>query len=505
MKRHLCLLLILLFCCGCAAAVEAPSAALEAVEPSPCFTDEQLSAFTTVVFDKDGPGDLGYKAQLSDDELIDFADIMQIEEWSILENPPEHGAAVALQIADSDLNNIMYIMDGGELGTIIKVPSQSDGKSELFTAPAEVAKSAKEFYEALKYKHIKVKADSSRSAEEVIDAYFDAHYRSYLSMQDIDITELLDMEKDTNHKLITWLSMLNQRRRLIYENDLCYVETEAFPYQIVYDDEAEDNRMQFWKRRMDDDFDAVYHFRIRGEEGKAYPPTFALNSQHSIFLKQTDSGWKIVRHYYPGAVRNFYLNEGLAVLDDAAALELLEKEFAFAEQPEPVEIPEKALVYDPEKSVRYAMTYAEQSNPIYYNVGDWDGNCQNFVSQSVSSGFGYEGNPDPMTRRWFAGSGGGTVQWENCDYFWDFAVNQKGIGGQQLESVTQLIPGDVLQLRSLGRNEPDDFSHVIFTVDDQKLMFAQNSPPNFVYYSDLVNIEARFFRPQYLENHIIPQ
>ena len=97
------------------------------------------------------------------------------------------------------------------------------------------------------------------------------------------------------------------------------------------------------------------------------------------------------------------------------------------------------------------------------------------------------------------------MQWENCDYFWDFAVTNKGIGGQQLESVTQLIPGDVLQLRSLGRNEPDDFSHVIFTVDDQKLMFAQNSPPNFVYYSDLVNIEARFFRPQYLENHIIPQ
>ena len=32
----------------------------------------------------------------------------------------------------------------------------------------------------------------------------------------------------------------------------------------------------------------------------------------------------------------------------------------------------------------------------------------------------------------------------------------------------------------------------------EKGIFAQNSPPNFVYCSDLVNIVSRFFRPVYL-------
>ena len=502
MKRHFCFFIATLLLCGCFGSPPPPSDVTPAAPPPPAFTNEQLSVFTVAGFDKDGPSDFGFKAALDSDEFSSFAAMMHTDKWNVLENPPEHGSTVLLQMADSDINNIMYVLDGGELGTIIKIVSQTDDSLNFFTAPAEISEPAAEFSDQIKYKYIKVKADRSWSANQTIGAYFDAHYRSYISMQDIDISELLDMEIDSNHNLITWLSMLNQRRRLLHDNDLCYVETEAFDYEIVYDSEPEDNRMQFWKRRMDDSYDVVYHFRIRGEEGKAYPPTFALNSQHSIFLKETDSGFKIVRHYYPGAVRNFYMNKGLAVLDDAAALELLEKEFAFVKQPEVVDAPENALVYDPDKSVKYAKTYAEQPNPIYYNVGDWDGNCQNFVSQSVSSGFGYDGNPDPMTRRWFAGSGGGTVQWENCDYFWDYAVNNGGIGGQQLESVTQLIPGDVLQLRSLGRDDPDDFSHVIFTVDEETLMFAQNSPPNFVYYSDLVNIEARFFRPQFLENHI---
>lgn len=504
MKRHLCLLLTLLLLFGCSNSTTTNPSEPTPTPHQPTFSNEQLLSFTTVGFDKGGPGDFGYKVLLNESEKSEFISLMQTESWQTLEKLPEYGLSTVLQIADDSLHNILYVSDGGELGTVIVIAARQWDDKQIFYAPADVVKSAKGFSDTLKYTYIKVKADNTRSAEQTIAAYFDAHYRSYIAMQDIDISELLDMEVKSNQNLITWLGMLNQRRRLLYENSLCYVETEPFDYEIVYDSEAEDDRMKFWQRRMDEEFDAVYHFRIRGEQGKAYPPTFALNSQHTILLKKTDNGWKIVRHYYPGAVRNFYQNDGLEIPDDQTALAQLKEEFAFAEQPEPVEVPENALNYDAEKAVAYANRYAEQPNPIYYNVLDWNGNCQNFVSQSVSSGFGYDGNPDPMTRKWFAGIGGGTSQWENCDYFWDYAVVNKGIGGIELQSVAQLIPGDMLQLRSLGRNDPDDFSHVIFLVDDQKLVFAQNSPPNFVYYSDLVNIASRYFRPVYLSNHIKP-
>ena len=319
-------------------------------------------------------------------------------------------------------------------------------------------------------------------------------------MSNIDISNLLDLEQNSNKNLLIWLKMLNQRRRLLKEHDLCYVETERFSYEIVYDDKPEDDRMNFWQRRMNDQYDAVFHLRLRGEEGKAYPPTFALNSQHSIFLKKVDGVWKIVRHYYPGAVRNFYFANSLEFLPDEQALAELKKEFAPAEPVSDLSAPNGARIYDPTKATEYARAYAEAPNEIYYHVGDWHGNCQNFVSQCISCGFGDEQNPDPMTKDWFAGSGGGTSPWENVDYFWNFAVTNKKMGGQTLPTVTCMREGDVLQLRSLGRNDPDDFSHTLIMVDAEKGVLAQNSPPNFAYYSDLVNIEARFFRPEYLAN-----
>ena len=346
-----------------------------------------------------------------------------------------------------------------------------------------------------------VVSDPDWNEEQTVAAYFDALYQSYLSMTDIDISGLLDMEQKTNQNLTVWLQMLNQRRRLIKDHDLCYVETEQFHYEIVYDEQAEDDRMKFWQRRMDEDYDAVFHLRIRGEEGKAYPPTFALNSQHSVFLKKIDGAWRIVRHYYPGAVRNFYFANGLELLSDEEALEQLDAEFAVPEPVDPIKIPQGARIYDAEKATEYALAYAEQPNEKYYHVGDWNGNCQNFVSQCVSSGFGDEQNVDPMTKKWFAGSGGGTSQWENCDYFWAYAVENNGIGGIELSTVTQMQQGDVLQLRSAGKDDPDDFNHVIIMTDAEKGIFAQNSPPNFVYCSDLVNIVSRFFRPIYLFSH----
>ena len=41
----------------------------------------------------------------------------------------------------------------------------------------------------------------------------------------------------------------------------------------------------------------------------------------------------------------------------------------------------------------------------------------------------------------------------------------------------------------------EKYAHALFVVDPEKMVFAQNSPACFVYYSDLVNNYAKFIRP----------
>lgn len=343
------------------------------------------------------------------------------------------------------------------------------------------------------------RSDTDRTAQQTIAAYFERQYEAYTGLSEPDVSDLLDLSQPENQNRVVWLQMLTMRRRLLAEHKLCYVETSAYPYSILYEDEPEDERMEFWSSRLPEEGnDAVYHFRIKGEPGRVYPPAFAAGAQHTVFLRETEEGWKITRHYYPGSVRALHLAGRLRLPTEKEMLADLRAEFANGFAPAFQPAPAGALPYQPQKAVSYALRHVEAPNPDFYQVIDWDGNCQNFVSQALSSGFEQKGLIMPMTADWFAGGGGGSPAWENVDHFWTFAVLREGIGGRVIPGVGTMEEGDLLQTRSTGAGDPDDFSHALLLVDRKTLLFAQNTPGALVYYADLVGLQTRAFRPDWL-------
>ena len=344
------------------------------------------------------------------------------------------------------------------------------------------------------------------SAEQTIQAYFEQQYLSYINLSYTDISPLLDMEQAQNRNLVVWLQTLTQRRRLLTQHNLCYVETQKFPYTIQYlqNNELTDDRMNFWNNRgivEESEDSATFHFVILGEKGKVYPPMMATGAEHTILMRKVNGVWKIYFHYYPGSVRRFY-RSGEAVLpsEEEMLAELL-KEF-FPASVQAVSIPAGAKPYNGELAARYAQNYTETPNPGFYKISDWMGNCMNFVSQCVWYGFGSEQLTGPsgrqnMTAEWYAGGGGGSPAWENVDHFWRYATDSKGFLGQVLPGVSALREGDIVQTRSArpGSTNTEDYNHCLILMDKERLVLAQNSPACFLYYSDIVNVQYRFLRP----------
>ena len=337
--------------------------------------------------------------------------------------------------------------------------------------------------------------------EELVNRFIDTVYESYLSFEDADLRQTMDFSVRHNNTFRTWISMINQRRRLLLESGLCFVDTMEKPYNIKFlkEDELEDDRLERWKELGAAGIDPseterLLHFVVTGTPGEAYPPFMAVNSQQTIRVRQRNDEWRIVWQYYPGAIRSFRsTNIEIVLQSDNEVLEALQREFA-----EAVQLPEK-VAYNGAMTVSYALEHAETPNEDFYRISDWMGNCANFASQCIWAGLHgenelsvpYDGKY--MNSRWFAGTGGGSPAWENVDYLWDYAL--VGLRPAFPENVNSLLPGDIIQTRTPGHEAEGRYSHTMVLVDIEKMIMAQNSPNNFVYYSDLVNSEYRFFRP----------
>lgn len=343
------------------------------------------------------------------------------------------------------------------------------------------------------------------TVEETVEQYFSLQYDAYINMRYDDMRHLVDTTQQRLLNELVWLETITLRRQLIAGNGLGYVETRRFPYTINYQEAAEDGRMEFWRSRGLETGDSVtVHFTLTGEPGKAYPPFMAMNNQHTMRLKQADGVWKIIFHYYSGASR--FRNTTLTVPSREEMLSGLKEEFSkdSAAETAIVQVPAGAAAYDGKSAAAYGLKYTETANPVFYHAGDWQGNCANFTSQCIWSGFGGETQADIaarryMTSQWQGGQGGGTPAWENVEYFWKYLVSAReasaqGLHGTVVKNINQLALGGLVQT---GDAE-DPYSHSLLLVDSGKLMLAQNSPASFVYYSDLVSEEIRFFNPTYL-------
>lgn len=345
--------------------------------------------------------------------------------------------------------------------------------------------------------------------EETIEQFFEQQYNAYTDLQYIDISYLLDMDQARLRNSLIWMETLIQRRRLIEQHELSYVETTKYPYSINYEEEPRDQRVEFWSGRgLIDEDEVTVHFTITGEKGRGYSPFMALNAQHTMRLKEVDGVWKITFHYFPGSTRRFHQSNSLVLPSEQEMLADLMEEFRVPSDNSSPGTTLQANVssYDGARAAEYAKTYTESRNPSFYDIEDWLGNCANFISQSLLYGLGTGDQTniqsEKMTSQWYAGEGGGSPAWENVEYFWDYATapkgaHEQGIQGEVVETISQLKLGGVIQLRT-GRMRDNDerFNHSLILVDSSTLLLAQNSPDCFVYYSDLVNVDSRFLNPK---------
>jgi hypothetical protein len=349
---------------------------------------------------------------------------------------------------------------------------------------------------------------------EVIEAYFEIQYLSYIHNHQVDFSPILDINQFGTYNIDRWMAGLVQRRRLIEENSLCYVNTEKYDYTInlIEEEDLNDVRMDFA-----DDFtrdplegDVFFHFVITGEPGRAYPPLMAVNSQHTIRLIPAENGgWKIAMHYFPGATRKFYRTGLLSFRTDEEVLDELMEEFSYTDVSDVMSGAPEGFVssggqaYNPDFAAMYAKAFTEGDNPDFYRVNEWLGNCMNFISQSILHGFGSGQIPESglnrfMTKDWFSGGGGGSPEWENVGRFWQYVIGENPLRCQILNNASSLKAGDIILTRTYlahSADDPERFTHALMVVDTDTLKLGQNTPASFVYYSDLVYSLKRYVRP----------
>ncbi len=348
--------------------------------------------------------------------------------------------------------------------------------------------------------------ESSLSLEETIQKYFELQYEMYIDMKYTDLRYFLDIDKLNNKNYVHWLRNLFTRREVIEENQDIYVEKEIKPFYIIFNQEPEDDRMTFYEEReIIIDYDEIIHFTIASDNDIGYPPFFALNDQHTMALNHEKGRWKIIFHYFPGSSR--HRADTLRNITSREKMEkLIELELVNNFESDEIVIYDQGIPYSNDKAVYYANKYISNHNDRFYLIDDWMGNCANFTSQAIWYGFAKSEDVnirDYMTSQWYAGHGGGSPAWENVSYFWRFITkdsmgNQQGIYGQTVDNINLLEKGGLIQIKSKASPDNGSFSHNLILVDKDKMILAQNSPDCLIYYSDLVNVDFRFFNPKML-------
>lgn len=340
------------------------------------------------------------------------------------------------------------------------------------------------------------------SPKAVVTRYFSALYDSYTAMLPVDITSIVDTDFEMMQNVLNWNTLLQMRRSIISEKGYCYVETERFEYDIEFikKRDLDDQRMDYVSLKKYGKNATVLHFVIKGEEGKAYPPIFAVNSQHTVIVTEDAEGqFKIAYHYFPGSEGKFENDLPVELMTREEMYALLAAEFENTEEPV-FPAAEFERLYNPEPATEYALTYCEKQNPDFYFVGDWYGNCMNFTSQCIWSGFRTEEdtprNTGSMLPNWYGTKGGGTLPWVSVSRFWNWANNEKcKLQVAPFYNVNYAKNGDIVNIGSYVCKTEEKYTHAMIVVDEEKMLIAQNSPACFVYYSDLVNNYSRFIRP----------
>ena len=117
--------------------------------------------------------------------------------------------------------------------------------------------------------------------------------------------------------------------------------------------------------------------------------------------------------------------------------------------------------YDRARALEYAATWATDRNPLYFNYTGFGGDCTNFVSQCVFAG-SCQMNFTPVFGWYYLTSESRTASWTGVQFFYDFMVNNRGVGPFAVEvDEGGVEPGDVVQLGTAD----GEFYHTLFITE----------------------------------------
>lgn len=103
-------------------------------------------------------------------------------------------------------------------------------------------------------------------------------------------------------------------------------------------------------------------------------------------------------------------------------------------------------MYNRQKVYEYAKKWAYGRNPNYYNFDPVGGDCTNFVSQCIFSGFG-QMNYNKNNGWYYINGNNKSPSWTGVEFLYDFLLSNKGIGPKgEVTNIENLEIGDIIQL-----------------------------------------------------------
>ena len=140
-------------------------------------------------------------------------------------------------------------------------------------------------------------------------------------------------------------------------------------------------------------------------------------------------------------------------------------------------------LYNRENAVNYAIQWALQRNPQYYDYSGLGGDCTNFASQVIYSGTGVM-NYTPIYGWYYKTGNEKSPSWTGVNYLSEFLINNQGQGPFTEEvAMPDLQQGDLIQLSFVN---PQHFNHsLLITKLEQPItsdnIYVATHSPNFLH------------------------
>lgn len=159
----------------------------------------------------------------------------------------------------------------------------------------------------------------------------------------------------------------------------------------------------------------------------------------------------------------------------------------------------KIIPYDRVSAINYARRWAFLRNPDFTDFSDLGGDCTNFVSQCVYAGSGIM-NYTPITGWYYISSYDRAPAWTGVEFFYDFFVNNTGVGPFATETdKIQLLPGDVIQFSSVYGTRFDHTLLVSGIIPSKEPIILISAHTNDAYMRPLSSYRYRDIRFLHIE------